>query len=595
MIFVHVRHGRTARDASRLANHLLRLNENQAVEVVSRVGLGAVDVAGMLAAMRRLAPKATSPALHHVSISPAGERTVAELRADADRLLQEVGVNPETHPHCLVVHRKTSANRRGSMHAHVVFAHWNLDGAPVRDGWIRLRLERLAREIEFDGGEQLTRGRHDVALSKALVAGGRGDVAGALDALATPEAPRSATTAARRQKLKREGVSDTDARAAVKAAWAACDGWEAFKTTLGGSGLSVAPGAKRGVLLVVTADGVEIGALDRILRVPRGDVARLMDGQDDTAKPPVGDRPRVGFPNPNHRQHDNEIAPAPPAAGRNRGAESAGGFAGNADSAAARAAPGDGAPGENRAVPTLIETNERATRRRKRIQGIAAARALATSIDATELQAEVARRAAAARAADLCRYIARGEAYMAQCRRVPPISPALADALARRDEAEAKAAAERARTGKLQIAAERIAAREPKGLTRVIAWASGALRRHKAFLVAAREAAEDQRRGQGCMEYIAEGAAALAEREREKAAMEAERDAVQRRQAHEDARERVMCAQAAIAMLANNNSLASQPISVLLRLAWTERRQADAQKRGQAETTSYAAPAPRMP
>ncbi len=230
MILVHVRHGRSSKDAQRLAAHLVRLDDNEACDVLPAVGIVADNLPAMLAAMRRLAPSRTSAALHHVSLSPAVDCSVADLRHDANRVLREVGADPQQHPHILVIHSKASAAGRGNLHAHLVFAHWGLDGAPIRDSWIRLRRERIAREVEFDRGQPLTHGRHDRALSKALAATGRVDVAKALDAIATAEAPKSATTSNRRQALKRAGVSDTDARMAVKAAWTASRAPETFRT-----------------------------------------------------------------------------------------------------------------------------------------------------------------------------------------------------------------------------------------------------------------------------------------------------------------------------------------------------------------------------
>lgn len=159
MIICHVRHGRTRRDATRLARHLMKAERGSPAILHAITGLAATGLPAALHAMRRLAPSGAA-AFHHVSLSPAGDWTPDALVEAAARAVGELGADPATHPHAIVLHRKPGPPGRGALHAHVVIAHWSGSGPGLRDGWCRLRLERLARELEHEAGETPTRGRH---------------------------------------------------------------------------------------------------------------------------------------------------------------------------------------------------------------------------------------------------------------------------------------------------------------------------------------------------------------------------------------------------------------------------------------------------
>lgn len=318
MIVQHTRHGRCARDAKNLAAHLLRADENEAVEVVAIVGLAATDLGEAFAAMRRLAPSG-SAAFHHISLSPSATCEVTDLREDATRLLTEMVGDAAGHPHVLVIHTKRSAAGRAERHAHLVVSHWGLDRKGVDDSWLHLRLERVAREVEFDRGQPLTPGRHDKALVRALVARGRPEVAQAVRTAGSGPPPRSATTSEGRQRLRRAGVSDVAVRVAVRAAWAASEGINGLRAALAKAGLSVAVGTKADVWTVTAADGVFSGALDRILRLPRTVVADRMRIIDDVATPAA--RPGNPVADAGHRRPNDRAVSTAGAPGREGGAE----------------------------------------------------------------------------------------------------------------------------------------------------------------------------------------------------------------------------------------------------------------------------------
>jgi hypothetical protein len=289
MIIQHVRHGRTRRDAANLARHLGRRDDNEAVDIIDPAGLAASDIASALAAMQRLASKPNAAAFHHLSLSPGVDQSDADLRADARRVLSEMGA--EDHAFVIVRHMKPSVAGRATSHVHLIVSHWGLSGKALNDGWLRLRLERLAREIEFDRCHPLTAGRHDKAIMKALRNKGRHDVADALQQRRPEEAPRSAITSDKRQALKRQGISDVEARAAVAQAWKVSDNAQSFRAALEAAGLSLCQGRKAGVWIVSNGE-VEIGALDRLLRLKRGDVAQRLDQQPPSENVNIGELAR---------------------------------------------------------------------------------------------------------------------------------------------------------------------------------------------------------------------------------------------------------------------------------------------------------------
>ena len=291
MIIQHVRHGRTRRDAANLAHHLARLDDNEIVSVIETSGLATVGIASALEAMRRLASKPNAAAFHHISLSPSVDQTDDELRADARRVIEEMQAGD--HAIMIVRHRKPSVAGRAENHVHLIVSHWSLAGKALDDGWLHLRLERLAREIEFDRGHKLTAGRHDAAIVKALRKRGRLDVAAALAVIQPDAPPRSAITSEKRQALKREGVSDVDLRVAVKAAWDASDDGKSLRAALAADGLDLREGRKPGVWIVFH-DAIEIGALDRLLRLKRGEVsARVAIQVDEPPTPPAVDSEKL--------------------------------------------------------------------------------------------------------------------------------------------------------------------------------------------------------------------------------------------------------------------------------------------------------------
>lgn len=580
----HVRHGRTARDAKNLARHLLRREGNTSVEVVSIVGLAATDLSSALAAMRRLAPRSASAAFHHISLSPSRSCAADDLRADADRVLRELGVDPEEHPHALVVHGKTSAGGRAPCRAHLVVAHWDLVGQALADGWLHLRLERVAREIEHDRGEALTPGRHDRTLAKALRVRGRPEIATALEAAAVDGLPRAATTSGARQRLRRVGVDDIAARAAVKAAWDETTNASDFRAALSEAGLFVAPGAVAGVFIVSAAGGVVIGALDRIVRQRRAIVAaRMEETENDRTEPTLvltAPRPGTSDPHAQHRSADRPAPVAPGTLGGAGGAEPTGRPAGDANRNSDCAEGDGGSPIPDRGVfATTSSASARGRGTRScRVRERAAARILVKDLNRIDPIEEAARRYLTMRLTVLQGIEEQARKHHAAAR--APISENIAVTTARAEEANARDA-ERKAQAEAEVAQARrdaLLALYPKGLRRFLWWVSGRLGRHMSALSAEVTAA---RAATGMLDARSLVSAGMRNRlsvAEEQAAKERRAEVAARREVEEQASLTIKRAQIAAELLRADLTLGALTVSKLLQRAETERCRVQAAK-----------------
>lgn len=272
MIGTVVRHGRSRRDTKNLVAHLLK-DPGAKVEIS---GSMAPDLAGALREMEiaRDGSRADSAYLH-ISLSPSRAMGRDELRQMADIVLRHLGA--EDHRHSFVIHPKERTGGAGDRHAHLVLGRVGPDGTVLPAGFEIVRLETAMRLAEFEMGEPATLGRHHESSARWLRKNGRADVADWLDAAhgPSPEKPSSTTTPAKRQALARAGVSLPEAREAVRAAWAASDSAPALRAALAEQGFDVVAGAKPGVWIVRSGE-TEIGSLDRLAKVKRGEVAARM-------------------------------------------------------------------------------------------------------------------------------------------------------------------------------------------------------------------------------------------------------------------------------------------------------------------------------
>jgi len=278
MIVTTRRHGRTARDIKNLIAHLNK-QDGQAsrVVVIGNVPLGNTDDAMRYMETLRDASRATV-SCHHVSISPRKRLTDAQRDDAVRRILTAMGAED----HAYVVWRHSGKARADADvsddHFHVVVSHIGPDGKALSDARSYVRIEAAARTMEVDFEEAITHSRKTKAVAAELRRIGRDDVAALLIAPAIP--PTSAMSSQTRARAERQGLDLPKAQAAVRAAWTGSDGTTAFHSALRSEGFELVPGKKPGVF-IVTASGVEIGALDRIVREKRAVVAARMTQEDN--------------------------------------------------------------------------------------------------------------------------------------------------------------------------------------------------------------------------------------------------------------------------------------------------------------------------
>lgn len=334
------RHGRTRRDSRNLAAHLLK-EQGVAVEIVNS---SAPHLRAVMADMELARDgSAADAAFLHIFISPSRDMSRDELRQAGELVLRHFGA--EEHQAAFVYHDKPRRGGEGGSHLHLVVGRISLDGDVLPAGFEIIRMETAMRIAEFEMGEPATLGRHHASGIRWLRANGRADVADWLEAAhgPDPDKPNSAASPSRRQALARQGVELTDAAEAVRSAWSASDGGRSFVAALRAEGLDVVPGEKTGVFIVRHGD-VEIGALDRIVKLKRREVAARMEGYDNEHQ--EDHEPRGGLqrsvPGSPQRDDGRPEVGAP--------ASASGGPAGSG-AVSDRAAPRDSGDAPDRAAP----------------------------------------------------------------------------------------------------------------------------------------------------------------------------------------------------------------------------------------------------
>lgn len=274
MIAGAVRHARTRRDSRALVTHLLKPENNPSVRVLG--GTLATDLPSAIRDMERLrdASKADAAALH-IPLSPSRMMTDDELARAAEIVIDHFSA--ERHPAVIVSHEKERREGDGHRHGHLVLGRVSPEGRVLESGYERIKIETAARIIEHELGEPATLGRHHASAVRWLRAHGRADVADWLEAAhgRNPDRPQSAASPEKRQSLARQSIDLSEARAAIRDAWRS-GGAAAVRS----AGYEIEPGRKSGVY-IVTRDGAEIGALDRLTGQKRADVRSVMEAAPD--------------------------------------------------------------------------------------------------------------------------------------------------------------------------------------------------------------------------------------------------------------------------------------------------------------------------
>jgi len=271
-------HGRTSRDSSNLASHLL--NDDPEIEIRNSAASTLREVMSDMEIARD--GSRAEAAYLHMYISPSRDMSRDELVKAVDIALKHFGA--EDHAVALVFHEKDRANGQGKSHVHAVASRFGPDGQVLPSGFDKIKMETAMRLAEYELGEAPTLGRHTASAIKWMKANGRPEVAAWLEKAhgSNPEKPRSAMSPEARQGLERQGVVMGTVRQTVTAAWERSDNGKSFAAALAESGLKITKGEKDGVFLVHQGD-TQIGALDRIIKQKRGLVAVKMEGYENVS------------------------------------------------------------------------------------------------------------------------------------------------------------------------------------------------------------------------------------------------------------------------------------------------------------------------
>lgn len=325
MIVTSTKHGRTSREGFNLIRHLNK-PENDYVLVASMGNSLAHNLGELVHDMELYRDASPSEAaFHHLTINPAQNLSREALIEAVNRVRLEL--DPEgTRPFGIVVHGKKRAELGGAAeHAHLILGHVNASGKALKDSWIKIRTERVARELEFAYGEPATLGRHHKTVLKVLRKT-EPEVAIWLEAAhgLEPAKPNSALSPRSRSRALQHGVALPAAKAMVRQVWTDSRGLIDFRTNLEAAGYNILKGDKPGVFIVANQDGHVIGAADRLLRLRRIDFRKLMEAsfgpefQAHTTNDPAP-RPEAVRHEPIDRPESREAAPAPRAIGGESG------------------------------------------------------------------------------------------------------------------------------------------------------------------------------------------------------------------------------------------------------------------------------------
>lgn len=235
-----------------LAIHLMRLDDNDHVDLHELRGFGADDLKGAFKEAYAVS-RGTKCRQYLFSVSlspPEQERVPVEVfKKTVDRMERRLGL--EGQPRAIVFHEK-----EGRRHAHCVWSRIDADSmTAVQMSFFKTKLRDLSRELYLENGWKLPRGLENPA-----------------------ERDRTNFTLAEWQQAKRAGVDPRWLKQTIQECWQTSDGRKAFEGSLETRGLFLARGDKRG-FVVLDQDGA-VYSLPRMLGLKTNEVrARLGTGE----------------------------------------------------------------------------------------------------------------------------------------------------------------------------------------------------------------------------------------------------------------------------------------------------------------------------
>jgi hypothetical protein len=311
VIITTTKHGRSKRDRVALVKHLAK-TENE-VAILAEIGnLIASNLAEAIETMeiyRDASSAGAEAAFHHLTINPAKDIPQEKLVEAVHRVRHELDPGG-MRPFAIVVHHKKRAEAGGAgSHAHLVLSAVDASGKALDDGWLKLRTERVARELEYNLGENPLCGRHHRAVLKALYLANPDVYLWLLNALGPdPEKPQSALSPAARNRARGQNLNLPKAKASVRAIWQKSENFNSFRHGLSQIGFRLVVGEKPNVFVIVDEKGRLIGAANRLLKIPRAQFNAMMESSNETATRPAA-LTAVGRPRPTSVRPDQHSSP----------------------------------------------------------------------------------------------------------------------------------------------------------------------------------------------------------------------------------------------------------------------------------------------
>lgn len=215
-------------------------------------------------------------------VSPKCAASDERLLESVDRLGAEFGFDPAKA--FVVRHTKPKVDQAlFDRHIHILVAETDpITGRALSSSHNWLRGEKIAKIMSFDWNEPFVESGKPKAILAALKRDGRDDVAAAYRQ-AFPEQgsrPVASFDGAAAQRLKRKGLDLPALRALIADAWASAADRSQFEINLSKCGLIARPGDKRGVVVIATVAGENVGSLARLAKITKAAVEAKMEKQD---------------------------------------------------------------------------------------------------------------------------------------------------------------------------------------------------------------------------------------------------------------------------------------------------------------------------
>ena len=291
----------TRTGVGRLVRHLRHGTENEDIAVLCGTF---EDVADM---QRDATKRKATYSVRHWIIAPREPMSRGNLRDVIDLLAKEFDFSANR---CVIVeHKKRRAvSDAYDLHWHVLVGEVDpVTNRIMANSFDFVRHELVARIAEFRLGHACLPGRHSASVLKALRARGYRDAADRLELVSTADhADREAAfTSNQHQHLKRLGLDLPQLRQRIQTIAAGATTLRELQKELSALGLTVAEGDKRGVWIVVGADGQLVGALHRLAGKKRAEIEALVSMPNSDIVPDLSTASTSATPSSKAEQKGN--------------------------------------------------------------------------------------------------------------------------------------------------------------------------------------------------------------------------------------------------------------------------------------------------